>query len=258
MILIPAIDIRAGRAVRLRQGDFGQETVYADDPLEAARAWVQAGAGGLHVIDLDGARAGEPAALGHLERITAEVTVPVQYGGGLRTPEAVASALATGAARVVVGTAALSGGDFLEVVLERFGDRVAVAVDARGGEVAVAGWTEGTGRSVEAVAEHLAARGVTRLVYTDVERDGMLDGPDLDGLRRVAAAAGAQARLTYSGGVGSLDHLRSLRAARLETLDSVISGKALYERRFALPEGQAVLREASPSADDKAVTGGSG
>ena len=245
MILIPAIDIRHGRAVRLRQGDFDHETVYAEDPLEAARAWVDAGARRLHVVDLDGARDGVPAGLAHLERIAGELSVPVQYGGGLRAPEAVASALAAGADRAVVGTAALRGDDFLETVLERFGDRVAVAVDARGGEAAVAGWTEGTGERSEAVAARLAAAGVTRLVYTDVDRDGMLDGPDLEGLARVASAAGGEVRLTYSGGVGTLDDLRALGALGLETLDGAIAGKALYERRFSVAEGQAVLAEAA-------------
>lgn len=245
MILLPAIDIRDGRAVRLRQGDFRDETVYADDPLEAAHAWVEAGARGLHVVDLDGARAGEPRGLRHLERIAGELAAPVQYGGGLRTPEAVERALAAGAARVVVGTAALTDPSFLRAILERLGDRLAVSVDARGGEVAVAGWTEGTGRRAEAVAERLAQAGVTRLVYTDVDRDGMLSGPDLEGLGRVARAAGEGVGITCSGGVGSLDHLRVLGAVGVESLEAVISGKALYDRRFTVAEGQAALDEAA-------------
>lgn len=241
MILLPAIDIRGGRAVRLRQGDFDRETVYADDPLEAARAWVAAGARELHVVDLDGARAGAPASLGHLRRITSELDVPVQYGGGLRSSEAVAEALAAGAARVVTGTAALSDEGFLATVLERFGPQVAVAVDARRGAAAVEGWTAGTGEPAEAAAERLVARGVARIVYTDVDRDGMLEGPDLDTVRRMAASLAGRARLVYSGGIGELDHLRSLAALEAEALDAVICGKALYERRFSVAEAAQAL-----------------
>jgi phosphoribosylformimino-5-aminoimidazole carboxamide ribotide isomerase len=245
VILLPAIDIRGGRAVRLRQGDFEDETVYVDDPLAAAHAWVDAGARGLHVVDLDGARAGEPRSLGHLERLAGEVAVPVQYGGGLRTADAVERALAAGATRVVLGTAALAGGDFLPALLSRFEDRVAVAVDARHGEVAVAGWTEGTGRRAKAVVERLAEDGVKRLVYTAVDRDGMLSGPDIEALREVAGAGGTRVQLAYSGGIGSLDHLRALGAAGVESLAGVISGKALYERRFTVAEGQTALDEAA-------------
>lgn len=243
MILLPAIDIRGGRAVRLAQGDFERETIYADDPLEAARSWWEAGARALHVVDLDGARRGRPASIEHLRRVARELSLPVQYGGGLRTQAAVATALDAGAERVVVGTAALSDDEFLDSVLERFGDRVAVAVDARDGEVAVAGWTESTGRRAETVVARLVARGVARIVYTDVGRDGMLTGPDLEGLLRVGEAAGDGTRLVCSGGVGSIDDLRSLRSLGLESLEAVISGKALYERRFTVAEGQAALDE---------------
>lgn len=247
MILLPAVDIRHGRAVRLRQGDFDHETVYNDDPLEAALAWVEAGARELHVVDLDGAREGVPASLGHLQRIAGEVPVPIQYGGGLRSLDAIGQALDAGATRVVVGTRALARDGFLEEAVGRHGGRVAAAVDARRGEVAVAGWTERSGEGADAVAERLARLGIGRLVYTDVDRDGMLRGPNLGMVSRVAAA-GASARLTYSGGVGSLDHLRSLRALGLATLDAVICGKALYERRFTVAEGQGAL-------DDGATTG---
>jgi phosphoribosylformimino-5-aminoimidazole carboxamide ribotide isomerase len=244
VIVLPAVDIRCGRAVRLRQGDFADETVYADDPLAAARVWVEAGARGLHVVDLDGARSGAPAALEHLERITRDISVPVQYGGGLRTVDAVMAAFEAGAERVVVGTAALSAPAFLEAVLERFGARVAVAIDSRAGEAAVSGWIEGTGEPAEAAVARLARQGVKRLVYTDVDRDGMLEGPDIEVLGRIAAAA-SPARLTYSGGIGSLQDLRSVGALGRGALDEVISGKALYERRFTVAEAQAALDEAA-------------
>src|SRR5919198_5648542 len=141
MILLPAVDIRDGKAVRLRQGRFDEETVYSDDPLEAARSFVEAGARFLHVVDLDGARAGEPVGLDHLQRIAGELRVPVQYGGGLRSLASIRRALAAGAERVVVGTAAYTDPEFLEETLETWDPRVLVAVDARGGHVSVAGWT---------------------------------------------------------------------------------------------------------------------
>ncbi len=241
MILLPAVDIRNGRAVRLRQGDFDDETVYADDPLEAARSFVEAGARFLHVVDLDGARAGEPAGLGHLKRITTELDVPVQYGGGLRSLEAVRDALAAGADRVVVGTAAYTDPELLDRALEMWGGRVLVAVDVRGGQVSVAGWTKEMQMRGEDVIERLQRRGASRFVYTNVDRDGMLEGPDLEEIRRVSAAV--RGRFLYSGGIGSIDNLTALRDMRLVNLAGVISGKALYEGRFDVRSGQAALEE---------------
>ncbi len=240
MILLPAIDIRGGRAVRLTRGDFQAETVYVDDPLEAARAWVDAGARALHIVDLDGARTGEPRSLGHLRRITEELAVTVQYGGGLRSLEAVDGAVGAGADRVVLGTAALTDQAFLDRVLAAHGERAVVAIDVRGGRAAVAGWTAATESTGEALVERLQKRGARRFVYTDVDRDGMLDGPDVDAVRRFAEAL--EGSFIYSGGVGSLDDLVTLRALELGNLTGVISGKALYERRFTVGEAQAALR----------------
>lgn len=241
MILVPAIDIRGGRAVRLRQGDFSDEAVYSDDPAEAARAWVDAGARMLHVVDLDGARTGSPAATDELRRISRSAGVTVQFGGGLRSLDAVARALDAGADRAVVGTAALTDERFLDDALERFGDRLVVSVDARGGRVTLAGWTESTDAPAPGVVERLVRRGVRRIVHTDVDRDGTLDGPNLDGIRAVAAAARDLAGVLCSGGVGAIDDLRSLAAMALPEIEGVIAGKALYERRFGVAEGQAVL-----------------
>jgi phosphoribosylformimino-5-aminoimidazole carboxamide ribotide isomerase len=241
VILLPAIDIRDGKAVRLERGDFAKETVYVDDPLEAARAWVEAGARQLHVVDLDGAREGEPANLHHLERISANLPVAVQYGGGLRSLVAVREALAAGAARVVVGTAAYSDLDFLDEILEAFGIRVCVAIDVREGHVSVSGWTKSTQMLPADVIERLQRRGVKQFVYTNVDRDGMLEGPDLDEVRRVAEVI--RGRFLYSGGIAALDDLRALEELRLVNLAGVISGKALYERRFTVAEGNAVLAE---------------
>jgi phosphoribosylformimino-5-aminoimidazole carboxamide ribotide isomerase len=239
VILLPAVDIRDGRAVRLQQGDFERETVYRDDPLEAARSFAEAGARFLHVVDLDGARLGEPANLEHLERIVRELELPVQYGGGLRSPEAVEAALSAGAQRVVLGTAAVKNPDLVDALLEAWPDRVAVGVDARGGQVSLSGWTEETAVGPAELIERLQEHGATTFVYTDVDRDGMLEGPDLDGVGRIGEVV--RGRLIYSGGVGSLEHLRALRGLGLDALVGVISGKALYEGRFGVAEAQAVL-----------------
>ena len=239
MILLPAIDIRGGRAVRLRQGDFDQETVYNDDPLEAARAWAEAGARFLHVIDLDGAREGSPQNLEQLERITRELTVPVQYGGGLRDIGAVRAALAAGADRVILGTAAYSDVEFLDACVASWPSRVLVAIDVRGGRVSVAGWTKATQMIPEDVIERLQRRGVRQFVYTNVDRDGMLEGPDLEEVRRVAGII--RGRFLYSGGIGSLDDFRGLASLRLLNLAGVVSGKALYEGRFTIEEVHGLL-----------------
>jgi phosphoribosylformimino-5-aminoimidazole carboxamide ribotide isomerase len=239
MILLPAIDISDGRAVRLERGDFDRETVYADDPLEAARSFVEAGAKQLHVVDLDGARAGEPRNLDHLRRITSELAVPVQYGGGLRSLVAVRDALAAGAARVVIGTAAYSDVEFLDSVLAAWDVRVVVAIDVRGGHVSVSGWEKTTQMLPEDVIERMQGRGVKQFVYTNVDRDGMLEGPDLDEVRRIGGVI--RGRFIYSGGISSLHDLVALRELRLVNLAGVISGKALYEHRFGVAEGVGAL-----------------
>jgi phosphoribosylformimino-5-aminoimidazole carboxamide ribotide isomerase len=239
MILYPAIDIRDGKAVRLDQGDYARETVYRDDPLEAARDWTQQGARFLHVVDLDGARAGRPQNLAHLERIAAVVGTPVQYGGGLRDLPAVRDALRAGAARVVLGTAAYTDVDFLDEVVAAYGDRVVVSVDVRGGKVATAGWTEQTQMPFESVIERMQNRGVTSFVYSNIERDGMLSGPDLDEVQRVADTV--RGRFLYSGGISSVEDLAALARLRQVNLAGAIVGKALFERRFTIAEAQAAL-----------------
>ena len=239
MILYPAIDILDGRAVRLRQGRFDEATVYADDPLAAAQSWVSAGARALHVIDLDGARAGRPVNLDHLVAIARSVDVPVQFGGGLRSAAAVDGAFDAGAARVVMGTAAYTDPGLLETVLDDHGDAVAVAVDVRDGHVATRGWTESTEHGPAAVIARLEAAGVGRIIYTDVDRDGLMVGPDRQAVARLAETMSAA--LIYSGGIRAASDLEAL--AGLD-LDGVIVGKALYERRFTVAAGQAALEAA--------------
>lgn len=240
MILYPAIDILEGRAVRLVKGDFDDSTVYRDSPLEAARAWVEAGARFLHIVDLDGAKHGSPMSLAHLEEITSEVQVPVQYGGGLRSLSAVRDALAAGAERVILGTAALVDVDFLDDVLGSYRDRILVSIDTRGGQVSTSGWQETIALTAEEVITRLQNRGVRSFVYTNVDKDGMLEGPDLDEVRRIAGAV--RGRFLYSGGIGKIEDLQALTELRQVNLGGVIVGKALYEGKFTVAEGQRVLQ----------------
>lgn len=240
MILYPAIDILGGKAVRLTKGDFDAKKVYEEDPLQAAAAWVADGADHLHVVDLDGAKDGEPRNLANLRRIVAELGVPVQYGGGLRTLEAVEGALEAGARRAIVGTAAFTDPELLDAALARWPGAIAVSVDVRGGEVATAGWTQSTGKGAAQVIDELAARGAGDLVYTDVDRDGMLEGPNLESFAELVAGAG-QARLIYSGGIGHLRDLEALASLSAGAPAGVIVGKALYERRFTVAEAMQAL-----------------
>lgn len=239
MRLYPAIDILDGKAVRLLQGRFEDQTIYHDDPLEAARSWQAAGARRLHVVDLDGAKTGIPAALGHLERIVGETGMPVQYGGGLRTAPAVSDALAAGAERAVIGTAVFRDEAFLDEVLEAHGPRIAIAVDVRGGMISTAGWTETTTLPAIEALDRLAERGARSFVYTSVDRDGVLEGIDLDEVSRVAQAV--RGTFIYSGGIGRLDDLRGLAELQEANLEGVIVGKALYEGRFTVAEAEGVL-----------------
>ena len=242
MILHPAIDIRGGRAVRLERGDYGRETVYDADPLDAARRWLGQGARALHVVDLDGARAGQPINLEQVRLIAAEADVPIQFGGGLRDADAVAAALDAGAERVVLGTAALAEPGLVGALAQEHGERVVVGIDARRGRVAVEGWERETAATPGEIVADLAARGVRTFVFTPVEVDGTLGGPALEELRAVArSGARAGANMMYSGGIGTLDDLRALRELALENLVGAIVGRALYERRFTVSEGQAAL-----------------
>ncbi len=239
MILLPAVDILEGKAVRLARGEFDAKTVYDTDPLEAAERWASVGARGLHLVDLDGARTGQPANLEHVKRIARTVDVPIQVGGGLRTVDAVNDAIDAGASRVVLGTAAFSDVDFLDEVLAAHRDRVVVSVDARGGKLAAKGWTEQTEIPADSVVERLGARGVRRFVFSSIERDGMMSGPDLQAARQIAAAV--RGSFLYSGGISSTDDLRALAGLRQVNLAGVIVGKALYEGRFTVLEAQQAL-----------------
>lgn len=238
-LLLPAIDIIDGKAVRLLRGDFGQRTDYDSDPLDAARRWVEAGARALHVVDLDGARTGEPANVSHVARIAGALEVPVQVGGGLRSLDSVRAVAESGAARLILGTAAFRDPEFLDHAVAEYPDQIVVSVDARAGRVATAGWTEETELTVADALADLQSRGVRRFVYSNIDRDGMLSGPDLDGAR--AFAAELQGSFVYSGGIGELADLQALAELREPKLSGVIVGKAIYERRFDVGKAQALL-----------------
>ena len=241
MRLYPAVDILGGSAVRLLQGDYGAKRVYDEDPLSAARGWTEQGASFLHVVDLDGARSGEPVNLAQLSRITGALDVSVQYGGGLRSLEAVDDALSAGARRVILGTAAFTQPDLLREALAAHGpERVLVSVDVRGGRVATAGWTRASDIGPEVALEQLQAAGVRRFVFTNVDRDGMLQGPDLEEVRRAAAGVRGGC-LLYSGGIGALADLEALARLHEPGLAGVIVSKALYERRFTIAQAEAAL-----------------
>lgn len=242
MILYPAIDIRGGGAVRLLRGDYAAETAYDSDPVDAALRWVEGGAEILHVVDLDGAKAGEPVNLASIERIASAVEVPIQVGGGIRDLEAVKALDAAGVGRFVIGTAALRDPEFLAAAVELDPERVVVGVDARGGKVSVAGWTETSDLDAADAVIDLSIRGVRRFLFTPIEVDGTLEGPNLAELARVAAAcAESGTEVIASGGVGSLEDLRRLREQAADPVVGVIVGRALYERRFTVAEAIAAL-----------------
>lgn len=239
MIFYPAIDIRGGQAVRLTQGDYDRETAYDADPVDAARRWAGEGAEFLHVVDLDGAKAGEPRNLDTVRRIAAAVECPIQVGGGLRDAASVAALLDAGAKRVVIGTAALRDPEFLDRVLAEHGDRVVVSVDARDGKVSLSGWTETSDVAVADAVADLGKRGVARFLCTAIEVDGTMEGPALGELSRIAAATEAQ--VIASGGVGDLSHLEALARDAASNVEGAIVGRALYERRFTVAEAIAAL-----------------
>jgi phosphoribosylformimino-5-aminoimidazole carboxamide ribotide isomerase len=239
VILYPAVDIRGGGTVRLVQGDYDRETAYDADPVDAALRWAAQGARFLHVVDLDGARQGRPVNLEHVRRIATAVDAPVQLGGGLRDADAVDAALSAGAERVVLGTAAQADPELLSMLLAEHGERIVVSVDARGGSVAVDGWSERTDTPARELLAALADRGVVRFVYTSVDVDGTLAGPALEEIAEIAANTSAE--LVYSGGIGSLDDLRALADLALPNLGGAIVGRALYEGRFSVADGQTAL-----------------
>jgi phosphoribosylformimino-5-aminoimidazole carboxamide ribotide isomerase len=237
--LFPAIDIQDGKAVRLRRGDFAQATVFADDPVEQAREWRDQGAEVLHVVDLDGARLGRLVNIDIVERIAATLDLPVEFGGGIRDLAALERVAASGVRWVVLGTGAATDDRLLGAAVELLGDRLVAGADCIDGRIATHGWQESSQTTAAEFGHRLEALGVTRLLYTDVARDGMLEGPNVAGLEHLAAATALE--IVMSGGVATLDDLRAIRGVAAANVVGVIVGRALYDGNFTLSEAKAVL-----------------
>lgn len=240
MIVVPAVDLRDGRVVRLRRGEAGTETFYDGAPAELARRWEAEGAERLHVIDLDAAIDDRPQHAAVAALIDA-VAIPVEIGGGLRDLATARRYRERGADRVIFGTAAVARPELVREALELWPEAVAVALDARDGRVATAGWREDSGSDALELAKSVAAWGVRRIQYTDVSRDGMLTGPNLKATEAVARACGIA--ITAAGGVGSLEHVLAVAALEPLGVDEVVVGKALYEGRIDLARARAALAE---------------
>ena len=223
MIIFPAIDLRGGKCVRLIQGDFDKETVYSDDPQATALKWQAQGAKFLHVVDLDGARAGSPQNLDAIKKILDAVKIPIEVGGGIRTLDDAARLLSLGVRRVILGSVAVENPGLVAAAVEKFGDRVVVGIDARDGFVAVHGWEKSSTVTAVELAKKICAAGVKTIIFTDISKDGMLSGVNADTFARLAESSGAS--IVASGGVKSLDDIRALKSAGIA---GVIVGKAIY------------------------------
>ncbi|MEM6782243.1 MAG: 1-(5-phosphoribosyl)-5-[(5-phosphoribosylamino)methylideneamino]imidazole-4-carboxamide isomerase [Bacteroidota bacterium] len=237
MLIIPAIDLRGGRCVRLRQGRYEDETVYFDDPVEMAKLWRVQNARVLHLVDLDAARArhGENAETDNtatIQRIAEALDIPVQVGGGVRTMADIDAMLTRGVYRVILGTAAAKNPDLVSEALAKHScSRIVVGIDAKDGEVRIAGWEEGSGLDAVEFALDMEARGVRRIVYTDISRDGMMQGPNVEAYRALGQRL-SRCRLTASGGVSGYEDLLTLQTLAPLGVDSAIVGRALYENAF--------------------------
>ncbi|MCM3339418.1 1-(5-phosphoribosyl)-5-[(5-phosphoribosylamino)methylideneamino]imidazole-4-carboxamide isomerase [Paenibacillus sp. MER TA 81-3] len=232
--IYPAIDIRGGRCVRLVQGDYGRETVYDDQPVEVAQRWEADGAAWIHLVDLDGAKAGHPVNDGLIADIARSVNVPVQVGGGLRTLPDVERLLEAGVARVILGTAAIEDRAFVEEALARYGRSIAIGIDARDGYVATRGWLETSEVKAEVLAGELAGAGAETFIFTDISRDGMMKGPNVEAIVALSKSSGQT--VIASGGVSNLDDLRKLSAHSADGVGGAIVGKALYTGSIDLAE----------------------
>lgn len=234
MKIIPAIDLKNGRCVRLLQGKEDQETVYGEDPVETALSFEEQGAEQIHLVDLDGAFRGESKNLEQVERIAQAVKVPIELGGGIRSLDDISRVFDLGVNFVIIGTIAVKNPKVLEEAIQKFENQLILGLDAKDGKVAVSGWVEVTEFSDEEFANQWKQHGINRVIYTDISRDGMLTGPNLSSLRRMAIATGL--KITASGGVSSLDDLKQLVELERDGVDEVIVGKAIYERQLDLRE----------------------
>lgn len=226
MIIYPAIDIRGGRCVRLTEGRFDAETVFADDPAEMAVKWQDCGAEFLHLVDLDGALAGEGRNLPAVKRILEQVKIPVQLGGGIRSLKTIETLLALGVTRLILGSAAVKNPELVQEACKKYPGHIAVGIDARNGEAAIEGWEQGSGVNAAELAKKMAAYGADKIIFTDISRDGMLSGVNAEATAAIARAGGVP--VIASGGVASLEDIRRLRQYEADGIHGCIIGKALY------------------------------
>lgn len=241
MELFPAIDILDNRVVRLKQGAYDAVTHYHESPLEQAREFAAQGAQWLHIVDLEGARSGAPTQLKTVAAIAEGTGLNIEVGGGVRSLEHIASLQSAGASRIVLGTKLIGSPDFSKEAIQRFGDLICAGVDAKNGEVAVEGWQTQSGMSAEELIRDLKTRGLTHLVYTDINRDGMQTGIDAQAYQRIAGFAGFP--VTASGGISTLEDIKALARLGSATIEAIIVGRALYEQAFTVAEALAVLEE---------------
>ncbi len=239
MELLPAIDIQNGRCVRLFQGDFSQTTVFDENPVAVAQRWAEQGAARLHLVDLDGARSGHPINTAIIRRIVQSISIPVQLGGGLRTAQDITSMLDMGVDRVILGTVAVRKPDLVEQLTEAFGARIVVGVDARDGFVAVSGWADVERICATDLVAQMAQRGVQRIIYTDIARDGTLTEPNYEATAELVRSDGSGPAIVASGGIAHIDHLVRLADCGVE---GAIIGRALYTGAVDLPTALATLR----------------
>ena len=241
MIIYPAIDIRGGRCVRLTEGRFDDETVFADDPAEMALKWAGLGAEFLHLVDLDGALAGEGKNVPVIQRILKSVSIPVQLGGGIRNLETIEKLLELGVTRLILGSAAVKNPELVAEACKKYPGHIAVGIDAKNGEVAIEGWGQGSGVAATELAKKMASFGVETIIYTDISRDGMLSGVNVEATAALARACGVP--IIASGGVASLDDIRRVKAVEGDGVQGCIIGKAIYTGAVDLKEALALAKE---------------
>jgi phosphoribosylformimino-5-aminoimidazole carboxamide ribotide isomerase len=251
MLIIPAIDLKDGKCVRLIQGRMQEETVYSDDPQAVARRWVDAGAQMIHVVDLDAAVHGTPFNQTRIADIIQTAGVPVQVGGGMRDVEAVAECLETGAHRVIIGTAAIENPSFVRDICRIYPGHIAVGIDARQGRVAIRGWTRTTETFAVDLARRLEDAGVCAIIFTDIQRDGMQVGPNIEETKKLAESV--HIPVIASGGVGTIEHIRSLMTLEAVGVTGVITGKALYSGSLRFEEALALTRAPLAAWEPSAV-----
>lgn len=251
MIIIPAIDLKGGKVVRLVRGDFSQEIVYGEDPVAVARQWAGFGAERLHVVDLDGALTGSPRHLDWVTKIAKTVSVPVQTGGGIRTLAAISKYLEAGVAQVILGTKACLDEAFVSKAVQAHGEKIVVAVDVKDGRVAIEGWVRHEFMKPIPLIKRLMKQGVKSFIYTDTGRDGTMSGPAAEALKEILAIVGGKAKVFASGGIRSLEDLWALQKLEPEGLSGVIVGRALYDGKLDL---KVAIEKCSPKGSSPAST----